>query len=375
MSSRIVDSQPPEAAWSDVERELLGAAREDRMPAELEARLRDALAFAPGSAPVPTSASVETAPRASFSDTARARSLFAGKLPLWGMLGVVALAVVGYAVLSRYASQPMAAASRQQVAPRMRSSATDQVRAHESVASQRDARPPAAPSAPRESTDVTFANAQVGASSEAASAQPGGAGLRSANALAGARRDASSAHEDGAGREASRGQRASMADARRDGSARAVARPHDGARPEAASLRPRAATGADSQAVPPPAAETAAAQTPRSGVSPAHEANSASAHAAHSGEADQLRLEAQLLQLARSALGHGALSEARQWLARYQAQFARGALQPESQVLEIELAVRSGARTAAKTQAQQFLAQHPNHPLRDRVQLLTEEQR
>jgi len=109
---------------------------------------------------------------------------------------------------------------------------------------------------------------------------------------------------------------------------------------------------------------------------PQHEPNVVSAHVVQSGKAatpDQLRLEAQLLESARSALGHGALPEARQWLARYQAQFARGALQPESQVLGIELAVRTGARTAAKAQAEHFLAQHPHHPLRDRVQILTEE--
>lgn len=116
----------------------------------------------------------------------------------------------------------------------------------------------------------------------------------------------------------------------------------------------------------------AAARTATAVDSPEPGADLPNATAAQGGKADQLRVEAELLEHARSALGQAALSDARQWLARYQTQFANGALQPESQVLGIELKVRTGARTAAKEQAEHFLAQHPKHPLRDRVRQLTE---
>jgi hypothetical protein len=332
MSSRSVDSQPPEAAWSEVERELLGAAREERMPAELEARLRDALAFAPGMAEVPSSA----AQNASLNDTARARQLFAGKLPLWGMLGIVAIGAISYYALSPGASQPLAAGTREQAAAPAQVSATHEVARREASASAQQAN--GAEAARREAT-----------------AQEAAGALRNGVGEAPARADADSPRE--------------VASAQHAGSGRVAGSERDGKRPAALSARPRAVTSVE----PPMASENSAAQVTR-----AHEPEDVRAHAAHSGKAatpDQLRLEAQLLEMARSALGHGALPEARQWLARYQAQFARGALQPESQVLGIELAVRTGARTTAKAQAEHFLAQYPHHPLRDRVQLLTEEPR
>jgi len=336
MSSRSIDSQPPEAAWSEVERELLGAAREERMPAELEARLRDALAFAPGMAEVPSSA----AQNASLNDTARARQLFAGKLPLWGLLGIVAIGAISYYALSPGASQPLAAGTREQAAAPAQVSATHEVARREASASAQQAN--GAEAARREAT-----------------AQEAAGALRNGVGSASARADADSPRE--------------VASAQRAGSGRVVARARDGKRPEALSAPPRAVTSVEPLVAPPMASENSAAQATR-----AHEPNDVRAHAAHSGKAatpDQLRLEAQLLEMARSALGHGALPEARQWLARYQARFARGALQPESQVLGIELAVRAGARTTAKAQAEHFLAQYPHHPLRDRVQLLTEEPR
>jgi hypothetical protein len=336
MSSRSVDSQPPEAAWSEVERELLGAAREERMPAELEARLRDALAFAPGIVEVPSSA----AQNAPFNDTARARQLFAGKLPLWGMLGIVAIGAISYYALSPGASQPSAAGTRQQVAAPAQGSVTHDVAQREVSASAQQA-------------NVAAAARREAMAREAAGAQHDGVGSASASAQADTRREAASAQ--------------------RDGSERVAARARDGKRPEALSARSRAVTSAEPLVAPPMAAKDSAAQAIL-----VHEPTDVPAPAAQSGKAatpDQLRLEAQLLEMARSALGRGALPEARQWLARYQAQFARSALQPESQVLGIELAVRTGARTTAKAQAEHFLAQHPHHPLRDRVQLLTEEPR
>ncbi|HTU60013.1 MAG TPA: hypothetical protein VMF89_16285 [Polyangiales bacterium] len=399
MSSRIVDSQPPEAAWSEVERELLGAAREERMPAELEARLRDALAFPAGAAAVPTQASVEPAPRGSLDDVARARQLFASKLPLWGMLSVVALGAVSYYVLSSTASQPTAASRGQRVAFQTGTATNEaaqlEASTSESASAQRDGTGPASASAYgdgdreaanaqrsasslREGSGSASVNARAEVSGEATRTQRGGGRERTPSAPrqsaayaqhepaiaaggagqapASPQHAAASAARNGAG-EAS--VRARAATVQRDESGHEVARARGGKLPAASSARLRAA---DPPLAPLTAAENTAEQAARSDVTPTH-------------EADKLRLEAQLLELARSALGHGALPEARQWLARYQARFARGALQPESQVLGIELAVRTGARTAAKSQAEQFLARHPNHPLRDRVQLLTEQPR
>ena len=85
---------------------------------------------------------------------------------------------------------------------------------------------------------------------------------------------------------------------------------------------------------------------------------------------DQLRLEAELLASARSALSQGALPQAGQLLDRYSTQFARGVLHPESAVLRIELQMRCGEPEAAKAQASRFLSEYPNHPLRDRVRAL-----
>jgi hypothetical protein len=85
---------------------------------------------------------------------------------------------------------------------------------------------------------------------------------------------------------------------------------------------------------------------------------------------DQLRLEAELLENARAALGRGALAQARQLLGRYAGEFEHGVLQPESDVLGIELQVRFGQQRLAKAHAARFLAQYPNHPLAERVQKL-----
>lgn len=234
MTSRFVKSGPPDAAWTEQERELLSAARQDRMPAELEMRLREALDLAP---PIASPA----AARAPVSDAAKARPLFAGKLSLWGALSMLALGAVSYYALTRASSQPSAATT-----------------------------------------------------------QPG-----------------------------------------------------------LAELQPRAAS---------PITHPGAL-----GLAPAEDelANRAAAHSEKAATPDQLRIEAELLEGARKALGLGALADARHWLARYESKFTHGVLQPESEVLAIELKVRTGARLAAKTQADHFLTEHPQHPLRDRVRELT----
>jgi hypothetical protein len=255
MTSRIVETRPPDAAWSEQERELLSAARQDRMPAELEARLREALDLPPAAAsPTPP----EAAAPGSFSDTARARPLFSGKFPLWGMLSIVALGAISYYALTRAPWQPSAASPSSK------------------GATVTSAMPPIA-ATQRPSTLVSSP----------------GAGATSPNGSVGVH------HAE------------------------------------------------------------------------AEVANGAAAPSGGPATSDQLRLEAELLEGARKALAQGALPDAGQWLARYDTRFTQGALKPESEVLAIELKVRTGARRAAKTQAAQFLNEHPHHPLRDRVRDLT----
>jgi hypothetical protein len=259
MTSRIVESTPPEAAWTEQERELLAAERQDHMPAELEARLRNALDL-PAVAAIPTQ--LEAAARTSFSDTASARPLFSSKLPLWGMLSIVALGVVSYYALTRAPSQPRAA-----------SFGSERAKATSTLT------PPAASPAASATSSLTSPRGNVASAPGAASVDVAHAGVEVA-------------HGD--------------------------------------------------------AAESGNRATP-----------------------DQLRIEAELLEAARKALGESALADARQWLDRYESRFAHRALKPESEVLSIELKVRTGARQAAKTQAANFLTAHPQHPLRDRVRELT----
>jgi hypothetical protein len=252
MTSRFVKSGPPDAAWTEQERELLSAARQDHMPAELEARLREALHLAPTSA---SPAHLEAAARTLLNDTVSARPFFSGKLPLWGALSMLALGAVSYYALTRAPWQPSAASPSSEVAK---------------VAS---AMPVTAPTLTRVSSS-------------------------------------------GAG--------------------------------------PAISTG------------SVGAQHAEAEV-----ANGAAAHGGGPATSDQLRIEAELLEGARKALAQGALPDAGQWLARYDTRFTHGALKPESEVLAIELKVRTGARRAAKTQAAHFLTEHPHHPLRDRVRDLT----
>ena len=232
MSSRIVGSRPPEPAWTEQEGALLSAAREERMPVALEARVRAALELGCSTPVEPASGSSSR----SLTDTGSARPLLAGKLSLWGTMGVITAVAVGYYALHR--------------APR---GADDRP-----TASTPSAATIAAPRAPT---------------------------------------------------------------------------------PERPRRAPAVSSDTGDQATGP----------------------------------DQLRIEAELLEHVRRALGQGALRDAGRWLARYDAHLAQGAvgaLRPEREVLAIELQVRTGARDAAKTQADRFLREHPDHPLRDRVRAL-----
>jgi len=455
---------PPDAAWTEQERELLAAARDDRMPAELEARLREALELPPLSG-----GSVHQRNRTALSDTANAPQLFASKLPLWGVLSIVAIGALGYYALSAVGRQPIAArdpepraryeeAQREGTArafpPPTHGRATDDVTASHGTEAQtpntQDALQRAAAVTRREPQGDELESAQQGASKrEAASAhnvlQQGVASAPARQRVDASERGAASALQQGVARRLPARQKDDASErgatsaqsalqqgpgyaqqaASEQGAANAHARQRvDASKREAASAlqqgvahraparqkddgSERGAASAESalqqgvasapvrqlvdgshrsvrqgrdasagRAIRQGSAggeQSSALQVPplmAAAPGPGESVRRPDEDAAHSATSDQLRMEAQLLERARSALGRGALSEARQWLNRYQARFARGALHPESRVLAIELQARSGARTAAETEAAHFLAEHPDHPLRERVQQL-----
>lgn len=409
MSERI-----PDARWSEAEQALLTAARGERMPAELEARMRDALDFQKPALDVDAAAS------SSLHDSVSVRPLFAGKLPLWGTLSVLVLGTIGYYALRVATSQPSAAATAAQHAAGERGAPARQSAADDKLATSAQparvangqgagawragAADPARQAGPEESAARHGATEKLRqteamssmlptAESEAqhAASRRAAAGEERANAhgvvTAGeltVRRDAPRSERavrgdrpvafGQQGAHASRStraqgaseQRAALGDpgglasaTRPEGASeqRAVAGPGDAKTRRSAVVR-----AAPNKALPlPPLAadELAAAGVEASGDRAAL-------------LPDELRIEAQWLEQARRALARSALPEARQWLTRYRARFAHGALQPESQVLEIELKVRTGARTSAQHDADKFLAQHPQHPLRERVERLTQ---
>lgn len=85
---------------------------------------------------------------------------------------------------------------------------------------------------------------------------------------------------------------------------------------------------------------------------------------------DALGAEIALLDRARGALHEHEGTRAAAILAEYQHQFARGALRPEADALQIEALVQRGSSAKARQLAQRFIAEHPSHPLSDRVQRL-----
>jgi hypothetical protein len=86
----------------------------------------------------------------------------------------------------------------------------------------------------------------------------------------------------------------------------------------------------------------------------------------------KLRDEIQLLDRARAALGVRAPRQALQELHRYFDDHPRGMLAPEAAVLRIEALRESGDRAQAAAASREFLAQHPQGPLADRVRRLAE---
>jgi hypothetical protein len=113
-------------------------------------------------------------------------------------------------------------------------------------------------------------------------------------------------------------------------------------------------------AEPAPRAPAAIAQTPAA-LSPPPSAADAP---------DALGAEIALLDRARGALREHQGARAVAILSEYQHQFARGVLRPEADALQIEALLQRGSSAKAQKLAQRFVAEHPSHPLSDRVQRL-----
>lgn len=77
--------------------------------------------------------------------------------------------------------------------------------------------------------------------------------------------------------------------------------------------------------------------------------------------------EIRLLDRARGAMSTGEPRRALVELKRYAQQYPRGVFSPEATALRVEAMDAVGDTRAAKALGEQFLAQHPNNPLADRV--------
>ncbi|HET8935873.1 MAG TPA: hypothetical protein VFN67_20640 [Polyangiales bacterium] len=416
-----------DAAWTAQERELLGAAREERMPSHLEARLREALEMQLGAATIsgvhgardaddvvrPASSQQHDAPSlagppmSALDRSARLSQMFATKLPLWGVLCAVALgtfAYIGQRHPAPQANSPGLQLSAADAAAIARASGTIEstsaqtstwrdgvgdaaaVTAADSEAAtdpalkltrgagaaadiregQQAAREPnpRGPAAPRTSSAAESGNGRArGASRETEASNKTNAAASGGGRARGLAREAepsSIANAAASGAAASRVGNAAESGGGVLGASRDVADARDSRAAVSGSGRARgslreagsapAAVGGEGRSLPAPGGVDAPVRAPSS--------------------ADALRLEAELLDGARRALSRGALQEARLFLGRYSARFARGVLQPESDVLGIELEMRTGAERAAQSHAARFLASYPHHPLRERVREL-----
>lgn len=80
-----------------------------------------------------------------------------------------------------------------------------------------------------------------------------------------------------------------------------------------------------------------------------------------------LSAEIALLDRARDANMAGAPERARRVLEQYRRRFEHGELEPEAEMLEIEMLVKVGASERAQRRSHDFLNAYPQHPLADRV--------
>jgi hypothetical protein len=112
------------------------------------------------------------------------------------------------------------------------------------------------------------------------------------------------------------------------------------AAPEPAELAAAAVVDSDPQPTPDPASKPNAEQSRR----------------------DQLSAESALLTQARAELRKGDARGAQQILSKLQAQFPRGVLGQEREVLAIEVLAARGHAAAAKRRAQAFIAAYPESP-------------
>ena len=167
-----------------------------------------------------------------------------------------------------------------------------------------------------------------------------------------------------------------------------------------AAGKPRAAVAAPAVApaiAPPPAAAPIAAVAPAVAVAPAGAVASARAVAPAAGIApaaglerrvaahastrhhavvvvttSDLRAEIALVDAARTSVGGGADDRALALLHRYDASYPRGTFRPEAAALRIEALDHLGRGAQARALAQKFVTAHPDSPLVDRVERLTD---
>ncbi len=123
---------------------------------------------------------------------------------------------------------------------------------------------------------------------------------------------------------------------------------------------------APAQAAPPAADEPASAADPMPAsaeeIAPEATPDTAVRPSAEQRRRDQLSAESALLTQARADLRKGDARGAQQLLNRLQAQFPKGVLGQEREVLAIEVLAARGNAAAAKKRAQAFIATHPESP-------------
>jgi hypothetical protein len=129
-----------------------------------------------------------------------------------------------------------------------------------------------------------------------------------------------------------------------------------------------AAPAAPSEMGPAPSSATVAPATPPSvGVVPSNVKRAAAATVSSSAS---LAAEVSALDAARTAIGIGAWRDAHSLLRRYHAQFPKGALSVDAEVLAIEALAGEGRTADAQRAAERFLTRRPNDPQASRVRWL-----
>lgn len=334
--------EPP----SELERALLDAARNDRIPAALQARMAEALRVQAPPAPSPPAPSPGPDVRWALP-----------KLSLWGSLGALMLVGAGYVVFGTGARLEPAphldadpARKQASVVRQSASGAGHSGGPRTGQGSPELHRGPSASStisrgavgSPNPTHQPRAPEARPARAGQAARIAPRGAGQAEAPPLGPAQEPLPrplSGHPAGS--------RAAAAFApRRSGSAHAA----DGVRHGATPLG----------RIPPPSA--AGERSGASGEGAASRAEPSRAPAQRS-PASGLQQELALLERARDALRAGAYPQAKRLLHEHGQRFSPGSLKPEADALRVQVLAAAGERAEARRLARRFLERYPAHPL------------